>query len=102
MAILDKETLLQRLNERTQNDTSDEMLMFIEDMTDTLNDMSAKAENSGGEWEQKYNELDASWKKKYRDRFFNTPAQEPEKPKDEPQDNSETITIKDLFKMKER
>ena len=58
---------LEELQESFKNlmgeNTSDEALSFLEDMTDTY----AKPDV---DWEAKYKENDASWRQKYRDRFF--------------------------------
>lgn len=53
--------------------TEDNSIKFIEDMTDTLADLDkADAED----WKKKYEENDSAWRKKYTDRFFNTPAKD--------------------------
>lgn len=52
-------------------DTSDSTLSVIEDITDTINDLETKVADKT-DWESKFKENDESWRKKYRDRFFNT------------------------------
>lgn len=68
---LTKEQLLESIKNKFADDTSDETLKFIEDLTDTINDMDS------GEWENKYKENDAMWRQKYKERFFQTPVEEP-------------------------
>ena len=59
MAVLNKEEFLSRLQERIGEDTSDEAMTFIEDMTDTFNDMETRSNGqSDEEWKTKYEELD--------------------------------------------
>lgn len=70
MAVLSKEDLFNRIKERIGDDTSDEAITFVEDITDTFNDMETKATGDGKDWKSEYEKLDESWKKKYRDRFF--------------------------------
>ena len=70
MAILSKDDYFSRLHERLAEDTSDDAVKFLEDMTDTYNDLDSRASGDGTDWEKKYHDLDESWKKKYRSRFF--------------------------------
>ena len=62
-----------------EDNTSDEALSLIEDLTDSYSAPTV-------DWEAKYNENDAMWRQKYRDRFFSdVPPEEqdyhePEKP----------------------
>lgn len=94
MAILTQEQFMESLRARIGDDTSDEALTFIENMSDTYNDLSNQVKESGN-WEQKYRENDTEWRRKYKDAFFKTPSHE-EDPIDEPDGN--TITINNLFK----
>lgn len=74
MAVLDRDKFFERIRERLGEDDSEEALSYLEDMTDTWDDLEARARREGQEdWEEKYNNLDAEWRKRYRDRFFNTP-----------------------------
>ena len=71
MAVLSREDYMSRLQGVVGEDTSDESLSLIEDLTDTYNDLESKASSSDGEdWKAKYDELDAEWRKKYSARFF--------------------------------
>lgn len=75
MAVLDRDTFFNRIRERLGEDNSEEALSYLEDMTDTWEDWEHRANREGEEnWEEKYNNLDAEWRKRYRDRFFNTPV----------------------------
>lgn len=81
MAIKSKAELLEIIKNKVGDDTSDEALSLIEDVTDTLNDLDKE------DWKTKYEENDKSWREKYKQRFFNSdhgeddPDDEDEKPK---------------------
>lgn len=86
--------------------TEDTSIKFIEDMTDTLSDLG---NNDADEWKKKYEENDASWRKKYTDRFFNTPAKDDkdDEPIKDPEKEIEAEanapkTFDDLFKESEK
>lgn len=105
MPILSRDEYFARLHDRLGDDTSDETIAFLEDMTDTYNDLERKATGDGVDWEQKYHDLDESWKKRYRHRFFsgdNTGAPATSTPETvEEEVTGETITVEDLFDEKE-
>ena len=105
MAVLSKEEYMSRLQERIGEDTSDEAMAFIEDMTDTFNDMETRSSgHNDGEWKQKYEDLDKSWRKKYKDRFFNsetTPADVKEEQEEDVKDDAKEKTYADLFEERE-
>lgn len=71
MTIKTKEELLELVKNRIGDDTSDEALAFIEDITDTLTDFEGRA---SADWEEKYNALDSEWRERYKARFFSTPV----------------------------
>ena len=100
MAVLSRDDFFTRLNTIVGSDVSDESIQFIEDMTDTYNDMEKRITSSESvDWEKKYHENDEAWKKKYTNRFFsgngNSAIQYQNEDKStEPQD----VTFNDLFK----
>lgn len=69
MAVKTKDELLTYLKDKTKDDTSDDTLAFIEDITDTFNDYDTKVHDQT-DWKQKYEDNDKQWRQKYRDRFF--------------------------------
>ena len=107
MSVLNKEQFMTRLQEHIGEDNSDEALAFIEDMQDTFNDMEIKSSgNSDEEWQKKYDELDKSWRDKYKARFFNTgttPSDVKEDQKKDVKEDGETenISFDDLFEERE-
>ena len=92
MAIKSKDEILASLKEILKEDTSDEAIAIIEDVTDTFDDFSARQSDST-DWKEKYETNDKEWRQKYRDRFFNHSADEPDPiiepdPKDEPEEKT--------------
>ena len=94
----------------SENPTDDE-ISLLEDITDTYNSFSAsntddlsarlnEAESKNAEWEQKYNDNDAMWRKKYIDRFEGKVTDIPEVKQSLEADRSANITIEDLFSPK--
>lgn len=104
MAILSRDDFFARLHDRLGDDTSDESISFLEDMTDTFNDLERRSKGDGVDWEKKYYDLDESWKKRYRHRFFaggDTGAPETnDNGTTEEEYNAETVTVDDLFTEK--
>lgn len=100
MAVRTKDELLNLIKEHLGEDTSDSALQLVEDFSDTIDSLT---NNSDGEdWKTKYEQNDADWRKKYRDRFFNTgsaegddKAQQKNEESDEP---TEPTTFDELFK----
>lgn len=103
--ILSKEDFITRISERLGDDNSDEALALIEDATDTLNDYEERLSTSDNDdWKSKYDELDASWRKRYRERFFTgrTPEEvKEEQEQDVKDDPNEDVTFDDLFEERE-
>lgn len=99
MAVLKREDFFSRLNDRLGSDTSEEGITFLEDMTDTFNDLEKRANGDGVNWEEKYHQLDADWRKKYQHRFFSGGSINiPDTPDDEDDEEKvKNIGIKDLF-----
>lgn len=93
MAIRSIEEIMSAVKARVGEDTSDEALAFVEDVSDTLSSMQ---QNSGEDWRKKYEENDAEWRAKYRDRFFNPDAVTDPDPDPEPVIKAKTY--EDLFK----
>lgn len=101
MAVKTKDELLKIIKERIGDDTSDETISFIEDITDTLYDYEEKATNSDTEdWKTKYEENDKMWREKYRERFFSKTV-EKEDEDFEDKDEIKSLSYDDLFEEKE-
>lgn len=73
MAVLDRDKFFERIKERLGEDDSDETLSYLEDITDTYEDLERRSRREGEEdWKSKYESLDGEWRKRYRDRFFSS------------------------------
>lgn len=124
MAVLTGSQLMEAVKLLIGESTTDEHLKLLEDMQDTVKYMESTAST---DWEAKYNENDAAWRQRYKDRFFNTtsaetldrqaglepapqplnipkagtvsPAQtsNPAAPPPDPEERAETIKPNDLF-----
>lgn len=100
MAVLEKEAFMNLIKAKIGDSTSDEDLKFLEDVTDTYNDLEQKSNGeSTNEWEEKYNNLDKEWREKYKARFFQTDNEEENNINNNNEDeNKDDIQIEDLFK----
>lgn len=104
MAILSREEFFTSIHNRVGTDTSDDAISFIENLTDTYNSLEKQAKGDGVNWEQKYKELDESWKKKYAHRFFSggcsdyVPNDTGDNTETEDEYDPESVKFEDLFK----
>lgn len=89
MAVRTSEELIKIVSDRIGDDNSDAALAILEDIADTLNSLESKKNE---DWETKYNELDAEWRKKYRDRF-----EQNIETNDREENKAEIKTVEDLF-----
>lgn len=64
-----KEELLKMVNGIIGDNTSDEAIQLLEDVTDTLNDYDTRISPDGIDWKKKYDDNDSAWRKKYKERF---------------------------------
>ena len=100
MAVRTKDELLEIIRGRIGDDTSDETISFIEDITDTLSDYEEKATKSDEEdWKTKYEENDKMWREKYRERFFSKEVEKEDE--DFEEDEVKSLSYDDLFEEKE-
>lgn len=93
MAIKTIEEIMGAVRARVGEDTSDEAITFVEDVSDTLTSLS-----SAEEWKKKYEDNDAEWRKRYQDRFFNPEKVENIEPENKPEEKTERLTFEELFK----
>lgn len=68
MAVVNKDTIMERLRENFNDNDSDDVLGLLEDVTDTLNDYQSRLEENG-DWKERYEQNDREWRQKYKDRF---------------------------------
>lgn len=86
MSVVAKADLLKKFSEIVGDDTSDNVLNFMSDLTDTLDD---KEKNNSEDWKAKYEANDAEWRKKYRDRFMNGSDEKIEEQEHDSDENDE-------------
>lgn len=65
-----KDELLNQIKEIVGDNTDDSTLNFLTDITDTIDDYETRV-NDQTDWKSKYEQNDAEWRQKYKDRFFN-------------------------------
>ena len=97
MAVKTREELLESIRARVGEQTDDETISFLEDVTDTLTDLETRANGNGENWEQLYKDNDAEWRKKYTERFFSSDPTEP-KVTNPIIEETKPKTFEDLFK----
>lgn len=96
MAVKTREEILAEVRARIGEQTDDETIAFLEDVTDTLSDLETKAQGDGTDWKAKYEENDAEWRRKYTERFYSpSPEDNPTPPK--PDDVPKPKTFAELF-----
>lgn len=101
--ILSREDLLSAVRNIFGEDSTDEQISFIENLSDTFTDFEERVESSG-DWKTKYEENDASWRRRYTERFVNpstTPDKIIEEQKEDIIDDGEPKSFAELFKERE-
>lgn len=93
MAVLTLPELITKIKAKIGEDTSDESIELLEDVTDTFN-----SNNGGEDWKTKYEENDKEWRKKYIDRFSGSGADDQDEDGEEEEEEEEKTTFEDLFK----
>lgn len=99
MAVRSKDEIIAQLSARLGEDNSDEALALIEDVTDTLDDLSSVGDD-GKDWKAEAERIDKEWREKYKARFTSGSEKDDTNlgSKGEP---PKVITFDDLFKEKE-
>lgn len=99
MAIKSREDLLKSLNALIGDNSTDENLEILEDVTDTLKDYEEKTADQT-DWKTKYEQNDADWRKKYKERFLSGETIKDEQEEDVKKDSG-PLTFDSLFKERE-
>ena len=105
LMILNREEFFERLKKFTENLTDDDSLAFVEDVTDTYNDLERVVKENSDTWKKKYEDTQEYWKKRYYDRFFkgdmysnpNERKSDTEEKEEGTDEVKEDITIDELF-----
>lgn len=61
-----RDQVLDLLKNHFADDDSDQVLQLMDGVADIFD----KQKKDNNDWKQKYEDLDKSWRKKYKDRFF--------------------------------
>lgn len=101
MAVKTRDEIMEAIRKCIGEDTSDEAISLLEDVTDTFADYETKVADKT-DWKTKYDEMDASWRKKYMDRFSGKTGEEiKEEQEKQIKDDSEPRTFDELFAERE-
>lgn len=101
MAVKTRDEIMEAIRKRIGEDTSDEAISLLEDVTDTFADYETKVADKT-DWKTKYDEMDASWRKKYMDRFSGKTGEEVKEEQEEQiKDDSDPRTFDELFTERE-
>lgn len=98
MAVRTKEELLTSLRANLADETADDSIALIEDISDTLTDAETRANGDGINWEQKYKDNDANWRKRYTERFYNTEVEGVPEQEQKGEQEPRKLTFENLFK----
>lgn len=106
--IVSKEELIQAISSMLGETPDDNGLALLENVTDTISDYETKVVDTG-DWENKYNELDQSWRKRYAERFMSSedaehetePEEVKEKQEDDVKKDGEDLSFESLFERAE-
>lgn len=83
MAVRTREEILESIRNIVGDNTNDETLQILEDVTDTFTDFENKTADQT-DWKARYKENDEGWRKKYAERFYTGDPSIPPKNVDEP------------------
>lgn len=95
MAIRTQEELRTALNGILGESPTDEGITLLEDFTDTFTSLTSNG--SAADWEQRYRDNDAAWRKRYTERF-NAPVDGDGGSNNKPKNDNKPMTFEDLFK----
>lgn len=94
--VLNNEDFMKSVKAIIGDRTDEESINFMENMNDTYNSLVADKEVTNTAWEQKYNALNDTWSKRYKERFIG--GSEQEEKKDDSEEDNEPKTYDDLFR----
>ena len=69
MAVRTREEILSQIKSKFADDTSDDVIALMEDVTDTLTELETKAGGDGKDWKAEAERIDKEWREKYISRF---------------------------------
>ena len=86
MAVVEKESIMNRLNKLIGDRTDDEAISLVEDVSDTIDSATGAGMVTEEEAERRVAEKDDEWRRKYKERFF---SGDPEGGESKPDDNDD-------------
>ena len=93
MAVKPISELLASVSSIIGENTSDEALTLLEDITDTFND------RDNTDWKKKYEDNDRDWRNRYKERFLSGDTSlDPKSDEDEDPEPEKPLTFENLFK----
>lgn len=69
MAVKTREDILTAIRAKLGEQTDDDTIALLEDVTDTFTDLEEKANGDGTHWKKKYEETDEAWRKNTQNVF---------------------------------
>lgn len=102
MAVKTREEILEAIKSKIGEDTSDDSISLLEDITDTIDDYETRVADKT-DWKNKYDELDATWRRKYIERFSGKSGEGIKNEQEEQikDDDDEPRTFDELFTERE-
>lgn len=101
MAVKDRDSILLAVKQMIGDSTSDEAIALMEDITDTITDYETKIADKT-DWKAKYDEMDASWRRKYIERFSGKTGKEIKDEQEEQiKEDDEIRSFDELFTERE-
>ena len=97
MAVLKRDDFMNSIKAKIGDDTSDDVISFLEDVNDTYTDLETKANNDNQNWKEKFTELDKTWREKYKQRFFSGTTKDEPDETDQPNEPPKKLTYENLF-----
>lgn len=109
MAVKSKKEIIDALSTILGENSSDEALSLLEDVSDTLDKSGADLQAELEKEKTKYNNLDKEWREKYKARFLQSKEeakeqdelfkeeQQKQEQKDAQEERAESVTYDDLF-----
>lgn len=99
---LERDDYFEKIKEIIGDRTDETALQFIEDVTETYDALTERAEGGEAEsWKQKFEENDKMWSERYKERFFNGKPPKYKRTEtteiDDNGDYKQNITIDELF-----
>lgn len=98
MAVRSKEELIEQIKTVIGDNTSDNAIALIEDVTDTVTQLET---NDSEDWKQKFEDNDKMWREKYIARFTEGTTEGATEPTAEPTEETEEedkeLTFDELF-----